>query len=298
MVGAAVSVLAALAVVARAIYPRYFEHRALRRRPLGDDGIVRGAGPIAHARPGAPGALLLHGAGDTPQVLAELAGYLHQRGFSVRVPLLASHGRRLEELASASAAGWYNDARDALREMRATHDWVAVVGLSMGGALAIRLAAEEPEIPALVLLAPYIAMAPLARRAAGTSRAWGWLLPYFSSFGARSIHDAAAATRGLGHGILTPATLRALRDVVHAANDALPKVSCPTLVVQSREDNRISVASATEAFGRLGAAEKELVWTEGAGHVITVDFGREHVFDLTARWLAGHGGAARLGARR
>lgn len=298
MIGAALSVLAALAVGARAAYPRYFERRALLRRPLGADGIVQGAEPIAHSRQGAPGALLLHGAGDTPQVLAELARYLHQRGFSVRVPLLASHGRRLQELGKASAAGWYDDARNALFEMRATHDWVAVVGLSMGGALALRLAAEEGAIPVLVLLAPYIAMAPLARRAANTSRAWGWLLPYFSSFGARSIHDAAAATRGLGHGILTPATLRALRDVVGAANDALPNVKCPTLVVQSREDNRISVASATQAFARLGAPEKELVWTAGAGHVITVDYGREHVFELTARWLDAHRGAPKQAAPR
>jgi carboxylesterase len=205
--------------------------------------------------------------------------------------LLASHGRRLVELTHASADGWYDDAMRSLAEMRATHDWVGVVGLSMGGALAIRMAAENRDIPALVLLAPYVAMPPFARRAANTSRMWGWLLPYFSSFGSRSIRDAAAATRGLGHGVLTPATLRALHDVVRAATRALPHVSAPTLVVQSREDNRISAASATEAFERLGAAEKELVWITGAGHVITVDYGRERVFELAAGWLETHRGA-------
>jgi carboxylesterase len=288
VIGAALSVLAALAVGARAVYPRYFERRALRRRPVGPDGVVVGARAIRLERRGSPGALLLHGGGDTPQVLADLAGYLHSRGFSVRVPLLSKHGRKLAELASASAVSWYADAENALSEMRAEHDWVGVVGLSIGGALAIQMAAAKPDIPCLVLLAPYVAMPDFARRAAMTSRAWGWLVPYFSSFGARSIRDVAAASRGLGHGVLTPAILRAFHEVVQSAARALPDVKASTLVVQSREDNRISVASAQAAFERLGAAEKQFVWVEGAAHVITVDYGRERVFELTADWLESH----------
>jgi carboxylesterase len=285
VIGAVLSVFAALALGARAAYPRYFERRAVRRRPLGPDGIVVGASPLILRREGAPGVLLLHGAGDTPQVLAELATHLYERGYSVRVPLLAGHGRQLAELTTADARKWHNDASNALAEMRASHDWVGLIGLSLGGALAIQLAAEKRDIPALVLLAPYVAMPPLARRAAVTSRGWGWLLPYFSSFGSRSVRDAAAAARGLGHGVLTPAALRAIYHVVGDATRALPHVTAPTLVIQSREDNRISAASATEAFARLGASEKQFVWVEGAAHVITVDYGREHVFALATEWL-------------
>jgi hypothetical protein len=38
----------------------------------------------------------------------------------------------------------------------------------------------------------------------------------------------------------------------------------------------------------LGAIDKKLVLTEGAGHIITVDYGRERVFAETEKWLATH----------
>ncbi len=169
--------------------------------------------------------------------------------------------------------------------LRALHDWVAVVGLSMGGALAITLAARQGDLPALVLLSPYVAMGPIVRRAAATASFWGPALPYFPSGGRESIHDPAAADRARSAGFFTPAALRALYDVVCDAIQALPVVDAPTLMIQSRDDNRIRATDAEHIFRSLGSPEKRLVWTEGAGHVITVDFGYERVFSLTSEWL-------------
>lgn len=285
---AALAVLIAIALGLRTAYPRRIERRAAQRRPLGPDGIVVGSHPLDLPERGGPAALLLHGAGDTPQVLLGLASYLHSRGFSVRVPLLAGHGRRLSEFSSVSATEWLDEVHREYFAMRAQHDRVAVVGLSMGGALAVTLAADHNEIPALVLLSPYLTMPLLMRQAAATSMFWGKAIPYFSSRGARSIRDPAAAAGGLGHGVFTPAALRALRDVATRGYAALAQVTSPTLVIQSREDNRISVSDAERAFRRLGASDKRLEWIDGAGHVITVDYGHEKVFASTASWLETH----------
>jgi esterase/lipase len=65
-------------------------------------------------------------------------------------------------------------------------------------------------------------------------------------------------------------------------------VQAPTLIIQSREDPRIAPDVAEFALKSLGACEKQLVWTEGAGHIITVDFGRERVFSETETWLLKH----------
>lgn len=280
----ALAILATLAL-GRAAYPRWLERRQRARRPLGRDGVIDGATPIDLTRAHAPGVLLVHGGGDTPQVLGGLGAYLHKRGFSVRVPLLSAHGRDLSALTAASAAQWHSEVRREYEAMRSAHQWVAVVGLSMGGALSISLAAERSDIDALVLLAPYVELPAPVRKLADTSPYWGWLLPYFSSFGAESIRDASAAARALGHGLLTPAMLRGLRDVADAAWAALPRVRTPALVIQSREDNRIAPEIAELGFARLGSRDKRFVWTNGAGHVITVDFGHQRVFTLVAEWL-------------
>jgi carboxylesterase len=294
VVFAATALVAALAIGVRATYPRLLEARERRRLAIGPDGMVPGAGTIDLPRRGAPAVLVLHGAGDTTQVVADLAADLHRRGFSVRAPLLSGHGRTLEAFARTSAARWHRDAEREFNSLRAVHDWVGVVGLSMGGALALKLASERDDLPALVLLAPYIDMPVALRMLASASAIWGWTLPYFPSLGSRSIHDPVAAAHTRARGLFTPAALRALHDVVRDARSALPLVTAPTLVIQSREDNRISPESAEAAFSRLGSSEKKLAWIGGAGHVITVDFGHERVFELTAAWLETH----RHGSRR
>src|SRR6185503_19919138 len=105
-------VAAGLAAVAlRLFYPIALERRARTRLALGPGGIIRGAEPITLVHKDAPAVLLLHGGGDTPQVLEGMAKYLYGQGYRVRVPLLAAHGRSLSALRTASADEWLRDAR-------------------------------------------------------------------------------------------------------------------------------------------------------------------------------------------
>jgi carboxylesterase len=181
--------------------------------------------------------------------------------------------------------------RSAYREQIQLHSWVAVGGLSMGGALVAQLTAEQPSIPAAVLLAPYLAIPNRIVMAARLARVWGFAVPFVRALeptARRSIQDEREATRSLAYGVFTPSALRALRLTVARAMRALGSITSPTLMIQSRDDNRIAPDAAQTAFDRIAAEDKQLVWVTGAGHVITVDYGRERVFELVADWLARH----------
>jgi carboxylesterase len=263
-----------------------------RRLHVEESGIVAGAGEIdlEHAR-SHHGVLLLHGGGDTPQTLRYLAEYLHARGYNVRVPLLPGHGRTLRAFAAVSAAQWLDAARHAYRELSRRNAWVAVGGLSMGGAIAVRLAAEDDAIPVLGLMAPYLTMPRRIALAARFAPLWGFAVPFVRALdpaGPRSIRDPVESARSLAYGVFTPAALQALYKTVRRAFEDLPEVDAPTLMIQSREDNRIAPADAQRAFDRLGPREKQLVWITGAGHVITVDYGRDRVFEMLADWFDRH----------
>ena len=134
--------------------------------------VIRGAQTIDLQEEGSPGVLLLHGFGDTPQTLALLARSLHKSGYSVYAPLLPGHGRNMEAFGKSRARDWISAARSALAEMRLRHTSVCIVGLSMGGALAVLLAAELDDLPVLVLIAPYLSMSRVLKLAASTHWAW------------------------------------------------------------------------------------------------------------------------------
>jgi esterase/lipase len=73
-------------------------------------------------------------------------------------------------------------------------------------------------------------------------------------------------------------------------------VTVPVRVIQSREDNRVTVAGTTAAVARLGSPIRDVVWRTGAGHVLSADHGREEVWALVADWLdvPGAGATSRI----
>jgi carboxylesterase len=289
VIAASVAVLIVVVGLAfRAWHLRSIERLSADRRALGPDGIVVGAEGFSLSRAGAPAVLLLHGAGDTPQTLRYLGEALFARGFHVEAPLLPGHGRSLDAFKRTSASDWMNAVRSSYAALQKKHAWVAIAGLSMGGALAVRLAAEIAELPALCLIAPYLALRPTAERAARLARWWGPIVPVFESSEGFSVLDPAERAKSLAYGVFTPAALRGLYETVERANAALPLVTAPTLMIQSREDNRISPSDAERAFARLGAREKQLEWVSGAAHIITVDYSRDRVMELVFDWLTAH----------
>ncbi len=273
----------------RAGHMRAMTALTLANRRLGADGIVIGGEGFVLARAGAPAVLLLHGGGDTPQTLRYLAVDLHARGFHVSVPLLPGHGRSLSDFMRVTADDLTAAAASAYDDLKAEHAWVGIIGLSMGGALAVQLAANDRELSALGLVAPYLAMPTTIEFAARLSWLWGWMVPALRSGDGASILDPAEQTRSLAYGVFSTAALRALRRTMHRAAVALPRVAAPTLMIQSRQDNRITVAAATHAFARLGARDKRLEWVIGAGHIVTVDYGWEKVNASLVEWMLRHG---------
>ena len=282
--------LAAVIVVAlaRARVSARANEAVAARLTLGADGIVAGAATIDLPRDGDRAVLMLHGFGDTPQTVEYLAAYMHAQGWAVRAPLLPGHGRALREFAVSRADDWIAFARAELDALRARYDTIVVVGVSMGGSLATILASESQDVRALALLAPYLSMPTRLRRAAALHHLLGLATPFLRGGGGRSIRDPAEMARNRAYGFTTPRLVFELSRVVARGRAAAPIVSVPTLVVQSKQDHRIPPEAAQRAFALFTTPERRLVWTEGNGHIITVDYGRQAIFAAVTDWFATH----------
>lgn len=280
--------LAAALLVIRRRTSQVTEALVAQRFPTDLNGVVAGAESIT-LEGGKAAVLVLHGFGDTPQSVRRLADHLHRDGWTVRAPLLPGHGRSLRVFSRSRAEEWRRFVLEEYDRLRASHGRVAVIGQSMGGALAVILAAERRDVAALVLLSPYLTMMPKVARLARVHRLVAVATPYVRTRSEASIWDAAERHRSLGFGLVAPRSLAELLAVTRAAWAAAPRIIAPTLVLQSSSDNRISNDAASRAFQRLGTPRKELAWLSGRGHVIAVDYGRDEVFAKTADWLRRHG---------
>ena len=254
------------------------------------DGVVRGAQTIRLMRSRSRAALLLHGFNDTPQSMAYLATALDAAGWNVVVPRLPGHGTSLPLMAQESRVPlWRAAVAQEYDALCAAHDHVVICGQSMGGALAILHAVEHPELPAIALLAPYIGMPMGIQLRVVLSRLWDVVGAYrVGTGGERSLHDPIAKSQALGPGVITSRTMRELRAVALAAERVLPRLTVPTLYLQSREDNRISAGSAERHFALLGSRDKVQQWLTGCGHIISADYCRDSVAEEVIAWFGQH----------
>ena len=117
---------------------------------------------------------------------------------------------------------------------------------------------------------------------------WSGIAGARKSSNPKSILDPDERARNLGYGVYSGRLLYELWRLAESARRALAGVAAPTLLIQSREDPRIAPEVAERAIARVGAAEKKLVWAHGGGHIITVDYGRDRVFEEVESWISAH----------
>lgn len=249
-------------------------------------GVIDGAESFTLAGSGDRAIVLLHGFNDSPQTMRSPAAAMHAAGWTVYAPVLPGHGRSPRAFAESGADEWISAARAAVRDALQRHRQVAVGGLSLGGALAAIVAAEEPSVKAAVLFAPFLVH---SRRLGAIAALWPLItlgVKYLTGGSrTRAVRDPEARAALIAYGCSTPHLLREVRRVVHRARGALSAVRQPVWIAQSSDDYRIPGEQAQAAFDLLGSGDKRLHWTTGNGHVITVDHGHKALSAEAVRWL-------------
>lgn len=221
---------------------------------------------------GGPGALLLHGLTGSPQSLGRLPDAMSDAGFRVSLPVLAGHCATLEDLESTAWDDWVATAEEAYRELSEQSDRVVGVGLSMGGSLACRLAAEHRELAGLVVVNPFVDPPAESFReavsgviAAGHPRAPGIT---------GDLADPDAREEGYSE-----LPLSALLSLCEGLDDLLPRlaaITCPVLIVTSRVDHVVPPVSSDVLAERV-SGPVERVWLEHSYHLATLDRDRAEV---------------------
>ena len=235
-----------------------------------------------HAGRGRIAVLFLHGFNSSPHALREWARLTADAGYRVSLPRLPGHGTTWRELAATRWRDWYDCAERELLALAAETDQVFVAGHSMGGSLALRLAAHRREaVAGLVLVNPGLLAYPLHRLAPLASLV-------ISRVPSRR-HDIAEPG-ALRHGYdQTP--LRAavsLFEMFAEVRASLDLVTCPTLVFKSVADHVIPGASVDYLRSHLSSDDITVRELARSYHVATLDYDRDQIFLETLDFIAAH----------
>jgi carboxylesterase len=237
-----------------------------------------------HLGSGDLGCLLLHGFTGSPLEMVPMAEALAQDGFAVHVARLAGHGTSPEDLAGTSWADWVRSAQDAYQRLAGRCRAVAIGGLSMGGAIALLLAATETPA-AVVALATPVRLRPLVHRLARAARPVMPYAPVVMRVGPRSpeVLPYRASYPRIPLGVMGE-----LSSLLDHTREKLPGVRVPVLVAQGRWDWAIPADSADYIYGHVASEIRRLVWLPHSGHLVTLDRDRDHLFSEVRRFLGDH----------
>jgi carboxylesterase len=215
------------------------------------------------------GCLILHGFTSSLDTVRALVPMAERMELPYRMPTLRGHCTRPEDLCGVTWRDWYEDAAAALQELRAEADQVVICGLSMGGLVALHLAADYPQdVAGVTTIAAALQIAdPLVRFSPIMAR----IFKMWKTSAASGYADASLMAQNTNYTSFATDSLVSLYRYTRVVNHLLPRVQAPLLVIHSRRDRVIKPASAEIIYQRAGSQDKRIRWFDVSGHEMLQD---------------------------
>ena len=208
------------------------------------------------------------------------AEHLAAAGFSVELPRLPGHGTAWRTWRSPGGRTGTPRSTASFTALRERCDTVFVVGLSMGGSLALRLAENRAdEVAGLVLVNPAV-----------HSEDWKLvLLPVLKHVVKRFPGISNDIKKpGQDEGAYDKFPLKSF-DSMHGAwsddQGGHRQVTAPLLLLHSREDHVVEPSNAAWILANVASTDVTEVWLEDSYHVATIDNDAPLIFDASVEFV-------------
>jgi alpha-beta hydrolase superfamily lysophospholipase len=202
--------------------------------------------------------LWLHGVGDNKDSAEGLVDRWTKRGFDVAAYDARAHGASTGRLCTY---GYYekDDVKrvlDVLAKAGADSERTILMGVSMGGAVALQAAPLDGRVRAVAALAPFAELETAAARAA----------PFWMSD--KSIHEALRLA--MAEGQFSVGEVAPVRSAA--------RISVPLLLIHGKLDRKLPPADSQAILAAAASRDKQLVLIDGANH--------DNLLDRDETWKA------------
>jgi carboxylesterase len=229
------------------------------------------AEPTRHER---VGVLLLHGFTSHLRTVDGLVPHLERAGIRYEMPILRGHCTRYQDLNGVRARDWYVDAERALIKLWNDVDRIVVVGLSMGGLVALELAMRHPE-----MLAGVVTVAASLKFADPLAKLTGLLAPFVKYWPTpNAFNDPSLKVNSRNYTKFPTKTFGRLYLYSQKIALRLREVHVPIRILQSKKDQIVAPESANIIYEQVSSPVREIVWYQRSGHEMMQDLEAEKVF--------------------
>jgi carboxylesterase len=254
------------------------------------DDIRPGAEPFELAGDSDVAVLLVHGFTGSPASMRPWGDFLNSHGYPVACPRLPGHGTKWEDMVSNTWQDWYAEVDRAFEELSAKHRLVFVAGLSMGGALSLRLAGERgDQVAGLMVVNPAV------------QRPQRLDVPVLVAVDQVGMFDIVAKVMptvpGIKNDIKKPGQdeiayekvpIKSALQLVKLQDTLRPKlgeVTQPLMVFSSPDDHVVEPVNSTTVMSKVGSRRKTQVMLPESYHVATMDNDAFTIFEESLAFI-------------
>ncbi len=209
--------------------------------------------------------LLVHGFTGTPKEMRPMGEYLNSRGYTVLGIRLAGHATHPQDMLRTRWTDWLTSVEDGYHLLRSHAKRIFLIGLSMGGSLSLLFASQFDVDGVIAMSTPYS----LPDDPRLNYVKWlAFIKPQIPK-GEPDWQDPQAAEGHVSYPFYPTRNIAELRDLLGEMRAALPRVMAPALIVHARQDKGVPPLNAEKIYTALGSQEKQLLWLEKSGHIVT-----------------------------
>ncbi|NIR49475.1 alpha/beta fold hydrolase [candidate division KSB1 bacterium] len=230
------------------------------------------------------GCLLVHGFTGSPNELLELGGFLARKNVTVSIPTLPGHGTYSGDLFNYTWKDWFACVKAAFHELEQNCKEMFVCGLSMGGTLALHLAAHKP-VHGVISLAGAVEF-PIWQKVG--AKYLKNTIKFYKKRDREDVLDRAVKEQLDSYDRYPLYAVDQLFRMMDHVREDLSEISQPILIMHSRKDHTVDFSNSEVIYNSVSSADKRKIDLKDSYHVITVDVEKERVQNEVFRFLDDH----------
>jgi carboxylesterase len=235
-----------------------------------------------------PACLLIHGFTGTPKEMRPMGEFLNRQGYTCLGIRLAGHATDPEDMIRSRWTDWVASVEDGYQLLHGASNHIFLVGLSMGGILALLMSTRlTPRVKGV------IAMSTPSRLPTDYPVWFIELISRVMRYRPKSKEppgsrwfDKAAYKDHVAYAKNPVRSTAELKKLILEMRAALPKVNVPVLLMHSKDERYILPDNLEDIYAELtNTSDKTKLYLTGSGHVIPRDANREQVFQSALEFI-------------